>query len=421
MRIMSHVRVYPDDVGPARPSRRAVTVSAVLGAVLVAAGTDVATARTAAAGVRPRLPAPTGPHPVGLTTWYLVDGSRRDPWDDTIPVRELMATVFYPARDVHRHPPAPQLGPAAAAVFGALAPYQHPGLPATGVDWAATMTHAHPGAPAAPARRPVLLHSPGGGDPRGLGTGLAQDLASHGFVVVSVDHPGDALVVEFPGTTDYRRDVVRATAFREDPRSNPATFVTMVGTRVADLRYVLDQVEVLAAGGNPDAAGRALPTGLARAVDPRRVGVYGHSAGGTAAAQTTYDDRGVGAAIDLEGYLDHPGDRPGEPGPLFPVAEYGVDRPLFLWGTERFPDRTGMLRSWQAMLAHPGGSTRVRELPDAAHWAFTDFAAFAPQLQAAGLMTAAARTDLVGPIEPARSVPMVRTCVREFFAGHLGA
>ncbi|MGW0227509.1 alpha/beta hydrolase [Actinopolymorpha singaporensis] len=417
---MSHVHVYPDAPGPARPSRRAVTVSAVLGAFLVASGADVAAARTASADILLRLPAPTGPHPVGLTTWYLVDRSRRDPWDGTIPVRELVATVFYPARGVRRHPPAPQLAPVAAAVFGALAPYQHPGLPVAGVDWAATMTHAHQDAPAAPARRPVLLHSPGGGDPRGFGAGLAQDLASHGFVVVTVDHPGDALVVEFPGTTEYRGDVVRTTAFREDPRSNPATFDTMISTRIADLRFVLDQVEVLAGGGNPDATGRVLPTGLARAVDPRRVGVYGHSAGGTAVAQATYDDRRMDAAIDLEGYLDHPGERPGEPGRLFPVAEYGVNRPLLLWGTDGFPDRAGMERSWQPMLAHPGGWTRRRELRDAAHWAFTDFAAFAPQLQAAGLMTADARTALVGAIEPTRSVPTVRTGVREFFACHLG-
>lgn len=132
---MSHVHAYSDGPGPAHPTRRAVTVSAVLGALLVSSGIDVAAARTASADVRLRLPAPTGPHPVGLTTWYLVDRSRCDPWDDTIPVRELMATVFYPARSVRRHPPAPQLGAATAAVFGALAPYQHPGLPPAGVDW----------------------------------------------------------------------------------------------------------------------------------------------------------------------------------------------------------------------------------------------------------------------------------------------
>lgn len=45
---------------------------------------------------------------------------------------------------------------------------------------------------------PVLLYSPGLGFPRAFGTTLVQDLASHGFVVVAVDHTYDAAVVQFP-------------------------------------------------------------------------------------------------------------------------------------------------------------------------------------------------------------------------------
>ncbi|WP_079154495.1 hypothetical protein [Streptomyces subrutilus] len=35
-----------------------------------------------------------------------------------------------------------------------------------------------------------------------------------------------------------------------------------------------------------------------------RVGVYGHSAGGTAAAQALHEDRRIAAAVNPEGYLD---------------------------------------------------------------------------------------------------------------------
>ena len=51
-------------------------------------------------------------------------------------------------------------------------------LPRKGVDWGATRTHAHTGAPAEPVRRPVLLYTPGGGDARTLGTGTAEELGS---------------------------------------------------------------------------------------------------------------------------------------------------------------------------------------------------------------------------------------------------
>ncbi|MES4903627.1 MULTISPECIES: alpha/beta hydrolase [unclassified Streptomyces] len=400
-------------------SRRTVTTSA-LPAALLAGGGGLARARAAAAATV-RLPAPTGPHPVGVTTLYLVDRSRRDPWEPGIPVREVMATVRYPARTVRGYPLAPQLSQGVAELFAVIAPATHPGLPRAGVDWAATMTHAHPGAPARPAPHPVLLYSPGGGDPRGLGTVVAEELASHGCVVVTVDHPGDACAVEFPCAMTGR-DMVRPTVFRGDPRTGPATFRTMIATRIADLRFVLDQVEAVASGRNPDAARRPLPEGIGRALDLSRVGVYGHSAGGTAAAEALYEDRRIAAAVNLEGYLNHPAEAPGREGELFPVARYGVDRPLLLLDTDGFGARDeDMRRSWSAALAHPGGHIGRRRLGDAAHWVFTDYAAVAPQLQTAGLMTAEARGALVGAVDPARSVPAVRGLVRGFFARRLPA
>jgi hypothetical protein len=71
------------------------------------------------------------------------------------------------------------------------------------------------------------------------------------------------------------------------------------------------------------------------------------------------------------------------------------------------------------MLAHSQGCTRRRQLEDATHWVFTDYAATAPQLQAAGLMTADNRIKLVCAIESAISVPAVRDHLLSFFAQHL--
>lgn len=416
------IDVVPGGEGAAEVDRRTVTKSAVLAAALVLAGGGVAQAQPRQAEpadeVTVRLPAPTGPHRIGGTTLHLVDHSRRDPWDSTIPVREVMVTVFYPARTVRGYPLASQMTSGAAEWFTVIAPLQHPELPTVGVNWAATMTHAHTGAPAQAVRRPVLLYSPGGGDPRTLGTGVAEELASRGYVVVTIDHPGDASAVEFPSKTEYR-DTVRPTVFRGDPRTDPETFRTVIDTRIADTRFVLNQLEVLAAGRNPDAEGRALPKHLGRALDLRRVGIYGHSAGGTTAAEAMYEDRRIVAAINLEGYLDYPPQTPDQKGKLFPIAQYGVDRPLLLLGTEGFADKKELERSWSAMLAHPQGCTRRRQLESAAHWVFTDYAATAPELQAAGLMTADDRIALVGAIDPAESVPMVRNLVLSFFAQHV--
>lgn len=400
-------------------SRRTVTRSTLLGsaALLLGAG------RRAYADSRPTaaapmssdavltLPAPTGPHLVGCQSVYLVDTSRRDPWKPDIPVRELMLTVFYPARDVSGLAPAPQLPPQAARLFGQIAPLSPLQLPSTGVNWGATMSHSFAGAAALPGRRSVLVYSPGGGDPRGLGTSLAEDLASHGAVVISVDHPGDAAAVEFPGVTTFRHEQVRTTVLRGDPRDQPPVFRTMIDTRIADLHFVLNQLQ--------HAADLPLPRGLADTLDLRRIGMYGHSAGGSAVAEVVYENRQVRAGINLEGYLDYPPSVPGSTAEPFPVAAEGVHRPLLLLGSEGFNRRQELDHSWSALAALSRRWVHSARIADANHWIFTDYAAMLPQLQAAGLMTVAGRNALIGTVNPTISVPRVRHLIRRFFAANL--
>ncbi|THA78702.1 acetylhydrolase [Streptomyces sp. A0592] len=323
-----------------------------------------------------RLPEPAGPYPVGMQTVHLTDPARIDPWVGG--VREVMLTVLYPARSVRGLFGAPQLTPVEASVFGEYAPGRHPGLPKPGVvDWSAVLTHGYVGAPSLPGRWPVLVYSPGGGDSRTLGTTLAEDLASHGRVVVLVDHPGDASQVELPTG-------LRTTVLAGEP--DPATFRTMVETRIADLRLILDQL-----GDLP----------LAPVMDLCRIGLYGHSAGGTAVVYAALRDRRVGAVANLEGYLD-----------LYPKPVV-LDRPLLLFRTDGFEGAARIESSWAGL---PG---RRVLLADANHWTFTDYGSLVPQLQTAGLVTAAARAALIGTSDPAKTLAEARARVGAFFARRL--
>ncbi|MFF0560261.1 alpha/beta hydrolase family protein [Streptomyces sp. NPDC004266] len=358
------------------PSRRTVAKGALLGAAAVLFGPSAARAAEGTASLR--LPGPTGPHRVGLRTFALTDTSRSDPWEPG--AREVMISVLYPARTVRGFPRAPQLTPAEAREFAGLAPLVHPGLPAAGVDWGAVLTHGHVDAPPLPGRRPVLLYTPGGGDSRALGTTLAEDLASHGRVVVLVDHPGDASQVELPSG-------MRTTVLRGEP--DPETFRTMIDTRVADLRLVLDRL-----GDLP----------LAPVMDLRRIGVYGHSAGGTAAVHALAGDDRITAGVNLEGYLD-----------LDPDLVAGLDRPLLMFRTDGFASAARLERSWAGLPAR-----RVL-LTDAGHWVFSDYAHLVPRLQAAGLVTAGTRAALVGAGDTAATTALVRHGVRAFFDHRLRA
>jgi hypothetical protein len=197
-------------------------------------------------------------------------------------------------------------------------------------------------------------------------------------VVVLVDHPGDASQVELP--TGMRETVLLGPP-------EPATFRTMTETRIADLRLVLDRLG-------------SLP--LAPVMDPARIGAYGHSAGGTAVVYAAHGDRRIGAVANLEGYLDL------DPPPT------GFDRPLLLFRTDGFEGVARVESSWAGL---PG---RRALLAEANHWAFTDYCSLVPRLQAAGLVTAATRSALVGTRDPAATLAAVRHRVGAFFARHLG-
>ncbi|MFH8738435.1 hypothetical protein [Streptomyces sp. NPDC017964] len=98
-------------LGAALAAGAAVPLAAVAGP----AWADPAAA--APTSTRLRLPAPTGPHPVGTVQLHLVDRSRPDDIAGPGHFRELMATVWYPARDVERYPVAPWMPAGALQAF----------------------------------------------------------------------------------------------------------------------------------------------------------------------------------------------------------------------------------------------------------------------------------------------------------------
>ena len=102
-------------------------------------------------------------------------------------------------------------------------------------------TAAHEGAPVRRMRHerlPVILYSHGAHDHRAGNTIVVQEFASHGYLVVTVDHTWDAFS-QFP---DGR---IIVPLYDQEHGLGPADFS-------ADIRYVLGQVGRLAAGRNPD-------------------------------------------------------------------------------------------------------------------------------------------------------------------------
>ncbi|UNO39247.1 alpha/beta hydrolase [Streptomyces sp. MST-110588] len=366
-----------------------------------------ARAVTGAAGTRVaedgpvRLPVPTGPYAVGTRHLHLVDDRRNDPFAPTVTPRELMVQVWYPtigpaasASETSAVSTASAV-PAVSAASGygkggrGRAPYLSAGLVPM-VERRFTLpqgslervrTDARPGAPVHPALRdaPVVFFGPGRQDPAATGTAFAQDLASHGYVVLGVNHTYDG-PVEFP---DGR-------VIEQNPATgDPALLRKYSDVRAADLSFVLD---ALTGRRGPGPA----PC-LTAAVSRERVGVFGHSLGGSAAAEVMRTDDRFAAGACLDGALQTA------------AAQTGLTRPFMLF-TEPLE-----LPSWRDFMAGHRAWGRRMVLAGARHYSFTDLAPLGVGLGLAQVWTPEQFAKYFGTIDGRRSQEVTAAYVRAFF------
>jgi platelet-activating factor acetylhydrolase isoform II len=360
-------------------TRRNLLAAALAAGVVVPLG--IAGRAEAAGPLRMVLPGPTGPFPVGTVALRLVDRSRPDPVAGPGRFRELMVSVWYPAGDVAGHPRA--LWMADAALQALLAYNEFP----TGAV-SSPLTAGHLGAPVRRGgdRLPVVVYSHEAHDQRADTTIIVQELASHGYLVVTVDHTYDAFV-EWPDG--------RLTVPVDEPGLGARDFAD-------DIPFILDTVGAIAEGDNPDADGRPLPAGLRGAPDLRRIGMFGTSKGGTATAWTMLTDPRVRAGLLLDA-------------PLEPLIETDLDRPVMMM-TEEFPrTEAPVAQFW----SHLTGWRLNVQAKCGKHNAYDDYEVILPQLAVATGMSAKELRSWIGTLDPVRAVRIQQAYPLAFFDQHL--
>lgn len=261
-------------------------------------------AQTSRVSTTPRLPSPTGPYSLGTSVVHLTDSSRRDKLSKKpAQFRELMIQIWYPRESAVKGKAASYIPD--RRLIEALKEEQHDAQEPKVFDaWTGVGTSAllAAGLPRKPARFPLLFFSHGLGEPRSLYTAFAQDLASHGYIVVCVDHPYGGITVLPDGT-------VISTAGDPDA-GNPEATPKQVEAWARDASVVLDR---LTNQSDPD-----LGAGYANRIDGTRIGMLGHSLGGVAALEACRSDSRFKACADLDG------------APFGKIIEAGVKRPTLL-------------------------------------------------------------------------------------------
>ncbi|MFN2447362.1 MAG: alpha/beta hydrolase family protein [Vicinamibacterales bacterium] len=367
-----------------------------------------------------RLPAPTGAYAVGTTTWHVEDEARAESFSGAGTSREVEVHAWYPVDAASGGRTAPYLreGLTEVQVFARLirsSPTVFDGL-------ASVVTHAKLDAPPAStaAPLPVLVFSHGYTAIPSSYTALMEDLASHGFGVLSVVHPFEAtaatladgrVVTMLDGGADRPSAAIMAVVGEWGEEDKTMAAVTAAADEGEQLRLTRGYLSGLRA---TDAALRrwtddttlvlsrlsALPKASAAArvagrLDTSRLGAFGHSMGGVTAGQFCLEDARCKAALNLDG-----------------IPQYGtmIDKPLgrpFLMVYSARPGRTGASDVVYRRAASRYDRADVR---DTLHLDFSDMIFWGGPLR---------ERPVLGAVAPARAAEITRTIVREFFGQEL--
>jgi predicted dienelactone hydrolase len=255
------------------------------------------------------LPQPTGHFAVARTTYTWVNDAERDelaPSPGT--KREVVVWMWYPAATAKSATTSATTGAAISGTTGAtraeylpapwrLADAQHSGILMSQFltrDLSLVQAHSLADPDVSPEQRsyPVVIMRAGGGALTTDFTTLAEDLASHGYIVVGFDAPYRTIVVVLPDN----RVVTRPPA--NDPESLPGDQLDRLANKLlpmwtGDTKFVVSQLErVNAADPSGKFTGR---------MDMQRLGMFGHSFGGAQALQFCHDDPRCKAGIDIDG------------------------------------------------------------------------------------------------------------------------
>jgi len=184
------------------------------------------------------LPRPTGPFPVGRACYAWTDRSRQEPWiDNPSERRQLLAYVWYPAPPVG--PEAPYF-PGLAQLSDQFRWYERFVLRS-----ARSRVRAAPAVAPGSEKYPVLLFSPGANNSSLFYNSLLAELASHGFVVVGMEHTHEGRGQVLPDGTVIAPDAERYRP-RSDSPTRPAEEASFyrkrVDVRSRDAVFVLDQL-----------------------------------------------------------------------------------------------------------------------------------------------------------------------------------
>ncbi|KAH8796356.1 hypothetical protein BGZ57DRAFT_960904 [Hyaloscypha finlandica] len=302
---------------------------------------------------------PKGPFNVSFSNHELVDKSRKDPWNlDTIPQRRIMISEFSPVSgDCSKTKTIPYMSPTVAgAEDNILLPY----------GWPAGI---------------LVLFSGGLNTTRFFYSAIAQEVASRGFNALTIDHPFETDIVEFPDRTIAYGGHTNT--------SDLSSILFSLDIRSQDVSFILNEFGF-------------------KEREKEKVAMFGHSFGGAATAAAMGNDSRIAGGVNLDGLL------------WGPVIETGFKSPgnkkFLLWGAEGHNSSSD--ESWGkfwSTLNKQGVWKRELSLEGGAHGSFWDLPLVADVAGIRDGLGNETEEGLLGLLGGERVVGVLADYLRDFF------
>lgn len=265
-----------------------------------------------------KLPEPGGSFKVGTTSLFFTDYSRSDRYSEKVNgYREVSVRVWYPAGGNSPGKSVPYMQADEARYMA-----EHLNLPPFFLShFTRVKTSSYPLASVEEGSFPLVLYSPSGDMIQN--TGLFQELASQGYIVMSVGHPywnafsygPEGQVVPFDNQNAYYQSMwdeegsEEVNAMKEAVTTAPDLLKKREAQKILnnsmplevadirlwaqDLSFLIDQL------GKTDQD----HSWLSKHIDSEQIGVIGFSKGGAAAGQFAVSDPRCSAGVNLSGFM----------------------------------------------------------------------------------------------------------------------
>ena len=299
------------------------------------------------------VPKPTGDRNIGTESVELIDIDRLE-WftEDPQDLRKIMIQIWYPTDDLDGEKESyidyGELRIEALASQFDYSPFLFKKL----ID--VETNSIKKAEPSTQSSFPLVIFSHGLGGNRTQNTIMIEELTSHGYVVIAIEHAYDANISIFNNgdVADYRSGInyQRRNTQKITPEEFWAIRLPQLETRAKDVSYIIDQLEL----GN-------LPENIINIIDLDNIGVFGHSFGGATSIYSTYNDHRIDACINLDGWMVVVPDE---------IVDNGINKNFMYLGQEQWDEKLNYQKLDKFIKSNTKSSKIL--IPNTTHYDFSD-------------------------------------------------